>query len=115
MTLIVMSGLPGSGKTRLGTAMGRRLGCALVSVDTIERGLHEAAIDPGQPVGLAAYAVAARGLESRDHELRAVPWERVQALRDGWTRWPVPTTVIDTAAGEAVEAVVRRLVASLPT
>lgn len=55
-----MSGLPGSGKTRLGTALARELGCALVSVDTVERGLREAGVDPAQPVGLAAYAVANR-------------------------------------------------------
>ena len=36
------------------------LGCAVISVDTIERGLHEAGVHVSQPIGLAAYAVANR-------------------------------------------------------
>ncbi len=161
-----MSGLPGSGKTRVAATLARELGCPLISVDTIERGLHDAGVDPEQPLGLAAYAVANRlvdtqlalghtvvadavnahpearqawldlatehrrrvvvvevrcsdevlhreRLESRDHELREVPWGRVQGLREGWKPWPVPTTVVDTAgdggADEAVRAIVREL------
>jgi predicted kinase len=168
MTLIVMSGLPGSGKTRVASALARQLGCAVVSVDTIERGLHDAGVDPDQPVGLAAYAVANRvvavqlamgntvvadavnvhpdarrawldlaqehghevvvvevccsderlhreRLVSRGHELRDVPWERVRALREQWAPWPVPTTVVDTAAGQDVDGTLQRLAAALRT
>ena len=60
VTLVVMSGLPGSGKTGVAATLARELGCAVVSVDTIERGLHDAGVDPEQPLGLAAYAVANR-------------------------------------------------------
>jgi len=35
-----------------------RLGCALLSVDSIERGLRNAGFGDDQPVGLAAYGVA---------------------------------------------------------
>lgn len=55
-----MSGLPGSGKSTVAKEMAADLGCAVISVDTIERGLHEAGVDPAQPIGLAAYAAANR-------------------------------------------------------
>lgn len=150
MTLIVMTGLPGSGKSTVAARLAADLGCAVIAVDTIERGLHDAGIDPAQPVGLAAYAVANRlvevqlalghtvvadavnhhpearqawldlaarhgadlrvvhvmcsderlhrkRLETRDHELRTVPWEQVVALRETWTPWPVVAETVDTA------------------
>ena len=166
MTLVVLSGLPGSGKTRVATVLGRELACAVVSVDTIERGLHDAGVDPAQPVGLAAYAVANRvvgvqlalghtvvadavnahpearqawvdlaarhdrplvvievrcsdedlhrqRLETREHELREVPWERVQALRAAWTPWPVSTTVLDTAGEPGTDEAVATIAGEL--
>jgi len=150
VTLIVISGLPGSGKSTVAKRLAGDLGCAVISVDTIERGLHEAGVDPEQPIGLAAYAVANRladvqlglghtviadavnhhpdarqawldlaaahgvdvrvihvecsdeelhrqRLETRDHELRVVPWERVVELREKWTPWPVETEAVDTS------------------
>ncbi len=147
-----MSGLPGSGKSTVAKRLAADLGCAVISVDTIERGLHEAGVDASEPIGLAAYAVANRlvhaqlsmghtviadavnhhpearqawldlaaehkidirvihvecsdealhraRLESRVHELRVVPWERVVALRETWAPWPVETESVDTAPG----------------
>lgn len=145
-----MTGLPGSGKSTIATQLAVELDCAVVSVDTIERGLHDAGVSASEPIGLAAYAVANRlvdaqlalghtvvadavnhhpdarqawldlaaahgvglrvvhvvcsneemhreRLESREHELRAVPWERVIELRTTWTPWPVQTERVDTA------------------
>lgn len=150
MTLIVISGLPGRGKSTVAKELAADLGCAVISVDTIERGLHDAGVDSAQPIGLAAYAVANRlvdvqlglghtviadavnhhpdarqawldlaathgvdlrvihvecsnealhreRLDTRDHELRVVPWERVVGLRETWTPWPVETETVDTA------------------
>ncbi len=57
MTLIAMSGLPGSGKTTIAYALARQLGCPVLSVDTIEVGMRDAGLDFEQPRGLAAYAV----------------------------------------------------------
>lgn len=55
-----MTGLPGSGKSTVARQWAADLGCAVISVDTIERGLHDAGVDASQPIGLAAYAVANR-------------------------------------------------------
>jgi len=55
-----MSGLPGSGKSNVAEELAVDLDCAVISVDTIERGLHEAGVEASQPIGLAAYAVANR-------------------------------------------------------
>ena len=55
-----MSGLPGSGKSTVAEQLATDLGCAVISVDTIERSLHEVGVDASQPIGLAAYAVANR-------------------------------------------------------
>lgn len=56
--LIVMAGLPGSGKSTIAAAAARQLGCAVVSVDPIEAAMWIAGIDRTQPTGLAAYVVA---------------------------------------------------------
>jgi predicted kinase len=39
MSLIVVTGVPGSGKTRLASALARRLGCAFLSLDAIKEEL----------------------------------------------------------------------------
>ncbi|WP_151082655.1 AAA family ATPase [Nocardioides cynanchi] len=39
MSLVVVTGVPGSGKTTLGSALARRLGCAFLSLDEIKEEL----------------------------------------------------------------------------
>jgi predicted kinase len=56
--LIVMAGLPGSGKSAVAEAVGRALRFPVVSVDPIEAAMCRAGIDRTQPTGLAAYVVA---------------------------------------------------------
>jgi predicted kinase len=55
--LIVLAGLPGTGKSAVAEAVGRALVVPVLSVDPVEAAMHRAGIDPGQPTGLAAYAV----------------------------------------------------------
>jgi predicted kinase len=55
--LIVMAGLPGSGKSAVAVAVGRALKFPVLSVDPIEAAMCRAGIDRTQPTGLAAYVV----------------------------------------------------------
>jgi predicted kinase len=56
--LIVMSGLPGSGKSALSQQLARRLGCPVFSVDPIESAMLKAGMVQSFETGLAAYLVA---------------------------------------------------------
>jgi predicted kinase len=56
--LVVMAGLPGSGKSTIAEIIGTRLGLPVVSVDPLESAILSAGIDADQPTGLAAYLVA---------------------------------------------------------
>ncbi|MCU1452499.1 MAG: hypothetical protein JWN46_645 [Acidimicrobiales bacterium] len=56
---MVVSGLPGVGKSALADALGRGLGAPVLSVDPIEAALWRSGIAPSFETGLAAYQVAA--------------------------------------------------------
>ena len=56
--LVVMAGLPGTGKSTVAEAVGAALGLPVVSVDPLESAILSAGIDADQPTGLAAYLVA---------------------------------------------------------
>src|SRR4051794_35406146 len=56
--LIVMSGLPGTGKSALASRISKRTQIPIVSVDPIEAAIWRSGIDKNQPTGLAAYEVA---------------------------------------------------------
>ena len=85
--LIVMAGLPGTGKSTIADAAARLLGCAVVSVDPIEAALSTAGIDRAQPTGLAAYVVAeavARAQLSLGHDVIVDAVNDVEPARQQW-------------------------------
>lgn len=55
VVLIVISGLPATGKTTLSGLLARRIGAAHLSVDTVEEALLGAGLEPGWTTGIAAY------------------------------------------------------------
>ena len=55
--LVVLSGLPGTGKSELAAQLGRRLHIPVLSVDPIESAILRAGITPSFETGLAAYLV----------------------------------------------------------
>jgi len=57
--LVVMSGLPGSGKSTIADALGHELGAPVLSVDPIEAAIWRCGIAPSFETGVAAYEVAA--------------------------------------------------------
>jgi predicted kinase len=66
--LVVVSGLPGTGKTALAAALAARLGAVHLSVDPVEDALLGAGLPPSWETGVAAYE-AARAMA----ELNLVP------------------------------------------
>ncbi|MCC2321163.1 AAA family ATPase [Cellulomonas xiejunii] len=58
MTLVVMGGLPGAGKSHLARRLASELGATLLAADTVERGLRAAGFGDDPRVGLAGYGVS---------------------------------------------------------
>jgi len=56
--LIVLSGLPGTGKSAVADGIGRALRLPVLSVDPLESAILQAGIPPSFETGLAAYLVA---------------------------------------------------------
>jgi predicted kinase len=108
--LVVVSGLPGTGKTAVARAVARRLGAAHLSVDPVEDALLGAGLLAGLSTGIAAYeAVRAAAEDSlsvgvpvvvdavNDSELARRTW-RTAAERTG-----VPLHLVVLTMSDAVE------------
>ncbi len=85
--LIVLSGLPATGKTVVAAAVARELGAVLLSVDPVDSALAQVGVvEPGPP-GLAAYAVV-EGLAELNLGLGAtVVVDAVNAVGEAKTFW----------------------------
>lgn len=87
--LIVMAGLPGTGKSTVAEAVGAQLALPVVSVDPIESAILSAGIDADQPTGLAAYLVAETIADSVLAGRGGIIVDAVNAVepaRDQWIR-----------------------------
>jgi predicted kinase len=85
--LIVMSGLPGSGKSSIAERIAEQLQIPIFSVDPIEAAILEAGIQQGFETGLAAYLVAAT-LASEHLKLGiSVVIDAVNAEEEGKDTW----------------------------
>lgn len=87
MMLIVLSGLPGTGKSAIADGVGRALHVPVLSVDPIESAILEAGVARSFETGLAAYmvanALADRNLtDGLDTVIDAV--NSVEPARDMW-------------------------------
>jgi predicted kinase len=90
--LVVVTGVPGAGKTSLSTALAERLGCAMVSLDEIKEELAlEAADTPREWLRYDAEAELVHRLEAFDGEAVVDIWiaprhdtERVRDLLKPW-------------------------------
>jgi len=85
--LIVLSGLPATGKTALAAAVARELGAVLLSVDPVDSALASVGAGQTEIPGLAAYAVVG-ALAEQNLELGAtVVVDAVNAVGEAKTHW----------------------------
>ena len=94
--LVVVSGLPGVGKSAIANAVGRALGAPVFSVDPIEAAIWRCGVEPSFATGVAAYEVAAVVAEHQlSLGLSAVvdAVSSIEVARDMWrgAAGPAPT------------------------
>lgn len=87
--LLVLSGLPGTGKSELARGIGRRLRVPVLSVDPIESAILRAGIAPGFATGLAAYLVVEALADSQlslGQNVIVDAVNAVEAAKDMWRK-----------------------------
>jgi predicted kinase len=114
--LVVLSGLPGAGKSAVADGLGRRLGATVLSVDPIEAAIWRCGIPPSFETGVAAYEVAVVLAENQLRLGLPVIGDAVNSseiARDMWRqaarRAGVPVRVIEVVCSD--EEVHRRRLA----
>jgi predicted kinase len=85
--LIVMSGLPGSGKSTIAERIAEKLLIPVFSVDPIESAILEAGVQQGFETGLAAYIVAATLASEQLKRGISVVIDAVNAEEEGKNTW----------------------------
>lgn len=85
--LIVLSGLPGSGKSAIAVQLARRLKLPVFSVDPIESAIIKAGIERSFETGLAAYLVAEALADEQLKLGNSVIVDAVNAEEEGKDVW----------------------------
>jgi predicted kinase len=85
--LIVLSGLPATGKTALAAAVARELGAVLLSVDPVDSALASAGVHETGDAGRAAYAVVGAMAEQNLALGTTVVVDAVNAVGEAKTFW----------------------------
>jgi predicted kinase len=87
--LIVMSGLPGVGKSAVAEALARATGAVHLSIDAIEDGLLAARLEPDLRTGIAAYEAVRAAAElnlALGHTVVVDAVNRSELARETWRR-----------------------------
>jgi predicted kinase len=85
--LIVLSGLPATGKSALAARVARELGAVLLSVDPVDSALAQVGVHEDGPPGLAAYAVVGAMAEQNLALGTTVVVDAVNAVGEAKTFW----------------------------
>ncbi len=85
--LIVLSGLPATGKTAVATAVARELSAVLLSVDPVDSALRQVGVEEPGPPGIAAYAVVGALAELNLGLGATVVVDAVNAVGEAKTFW----------------------------
>lgn len=92
--LIVISGLPGTGKSAVAAALAARAGAVHLSTDDFEEALLGSGVEPGWTTGVAAYEVvrvAAERSLALGHTVVADAVNDSEPARDTWRRAALST------------------------
>ncbi len=110
MMLVVVGGLPGSGKTTIGKTVAEMLTAAYVRIDALEAAMWRAGIAREQPTGLAAYVVGeavAEGCLTAGTSVVVDAVNAVEAARQTWrdlaARTHKPLRIIEVICSDTAE------------
>jgi predicted kinase len=84
--LVVLAGLPGSGKSTVAEDLAQALSCAVLSVDPAEAAMWRAGVSRSEPTGLAAYVVV-EALAAEQIALSHVIVDAVNAVEAARAQW----------------------------